>query len=86
VDVTIQETGKTACVYPASATAPCPTTPTSAGTLAGLSGASPTLTPLTVAAGASRTFVITVMLDATNATNADQGLLASQTLTWAFSS
>lgn len=86
VDVTIQETGKTACVYPASATAVCPATPTSAGTLAALSGTSPTLTPVTVAAGAARTFVITVMLDGTTATNADQGLLASQPLTWAFSS
>jgi hypothetical protein len=86
VDVTIQESGKTACVFPASASVACPATPTSAGTLASLSGASPTLTPGTVAAGASRTFVITVMLDSTTATNADQGLLASQTLTWSFSS
>lgn len=85
VDVTIQESGKTACVFPASTTAACPATPTSAGTLASLSGTSPALNPVTVAAGASRTFVITVMLDNT-ATNADQGLLASQTLTWAFSS
>jgi len=86
VDVTIQESGKTACVFPASATTACPATPTSAGTLAGLAGSSPTLTPSTVAAGASRTFVITVMLDGSAATNADQGLLASQPLTWAFSS
>jgi hypothetical protein len=85
VDVTIQEQGKTACVFPASAGTACPATPTSAGTLANLGGTSPALTPVTVAAGASRTFVITVMLDNT-ATNADQGLLASQTLTWAFSS
>ena len=86
VDVTIQESGKTACVFPASASTACPATPTSAGTLASLSGSSPALTPVTVAAGASRTFVITVMLDNAAATNADQGLLASQTLTWAFSS
>jgi hypothetical protein len=85
VDVTIQESGKTACVYPASTTAACPATPTSAGTLAALGGSSPTLNPLSVAAGASRTFVISVMLDST-ATNADQGLLASQPLTWSFSS
>jgi len=86
VDVTIQESGKTACVFPASATTACPATPTSAGTLASLAGSSPALTPSTVAAGASRTFVITVMLDGAAATNADQGLLASQPLTWAFSS
>lgn len=85
VDVSIGTA--TQCLYPANATAACAATPTSAGTLAGLAGlaggitntSTPGLTLL--APGASQAYTFTVMLDPT-ATNADQGLAASQTMTW----
>ena len=82
IDLTIQQTGATSCVFPASSTAVCPATPTSAGTLTSLGTTALTLPNL--AGGASATYVFTVMLDST-ATNADQGLLASVPLTWSFS-
>lgn len=73
------------CLYPANATAACPATPTSAGTLAGVAGTTinQASTPpmVTLAAGASQAYTFTVMLDP-SATNADQGLAASQTMTW----
>ncbi len=73
------------CLYPANASAACPATPTSSGTLAGVASttftnsSSPGL-PLLAPAG-SQTYTFTVMLD-TTATNIDQGLAASQTMTW----
>lgn len=83
VDLTISDTTNTTCVYPVAAVA-CATTPTSAGNLSSLGTTVLTLaTPL--AAGATRSYTFTVMLDNT-ATNADQGLLASETLNWAFAS
>ncbi|MHB8244738.1 MAG: hypothetical protein ACYDGN_05165 [Acidimicrobiales bacterium] len=81
VDVTIQQVGATtACVYPASTSAPCPSTPTSAGTLAGLGGTSPFTLP-GLAAGATVQYTVTVLIDSA-ATNADQGLAATVPLTW----
>jgi hypothetical protein len=84
VDVTIQDTAATACVYPASTTAACPTTPTAAGNLTAL-GTTPISLTAPLAAGASRTYTFTVMLD-TTATNADQGLLAQEALLWSIAS
>lgn len=76
----------TQCLYPANATAPCAATPTNAGTLSGAAtlgsitnASTPGLTLL--APGSSQAYTFTVMLDP-NATNADQGLTASQTMTW----
>jgi hypothetical protein len=83
VDFSVGYTGK--CVYPANAAAACPATPTNSGTLAGAASttfnnsSTPALTLL--AAGASQTYTFTVMLDG-SATNADQGLAASMTMTW----
>lgn len=84
VDFSVGIVGK--CLYPANASAACPATPLNTGTLAGaatlgsLTNAS--TPPMTLLApGASQTYVFTVMLDST-ATNADQGLTASQTMTW----
>jgi hypothetical protein len=76
----------TKCLFPANAAAACPATPTSAGTLAGaatLGTINQASTPpmVVLAAGASQAYTITVMLDGT-ATNIDQGLTASQTMTW----
>lgn len=75
----------TKCLYPANATAACASVPTSAGTLAGAAGTTlnQASTPpmVALAAGASQTYTFTVMLDP-SATNADQGLAASQTMTW----
>ena len=73
------------CLIPAS-TSPCPTTPANTATLASVGGTtinnSTATEPLTLlAAGASQAYTFTVMLD-TSATNADQGLTASQTMTW----
>jgi hypothetical protein len=76
----------TKCLYPASATTACPAVPLSTGTLTGAAtlgtlnqASTPGLTVL--AAGASQAYTFTVMLDP-SATNADQGLTASQTMTW----
>jgi hypothetical protein len=75
----------TKCIYPANASAACPATPTSSGTLAAAAGTTFSNTstpPLTVlAAGGSQTYVFTAMLDPSS-TNADQGLAASITMTW----
>lgn len=83
VDLTIGIVGK--CIYPANATAACPATPTSAGTLGSVAGTTFTNTstpPLTLlTAGSSQAYTFTVMLDP-SATNADQGLTASMTMTW----
>jgi hypothetical protein len=83
VDFSIGITGK--CIYPANASAACPSTPTNTGNLASVAGttftnsSSPGLTLLT--AGSSQSYTFTVMLDS-SATNADQGLAASMTMTW----
>jgi hypothetical protein len=76
----------TKCIYPANASSACPATPTSSGTLSGAATAgtfnqasTPPVVVLT--AGTSQTYTFTVMLDS-SATNADQGLTASQTMTW----
>jgi hypothetical protein len=79
--VTVQNKATAAkCVYPASTTAACPTTPTSAGTLAGL-GAAGALTLGALAVNAKDTLVITVMLSP-SANNSDQGLAATMPMTW----
>jgi hypothetical protein len=84
VDFSVGYAGK--CLYPANATASCPGTPTSSGTLAGAAtlgtitnASAPGLVLL--APGATQTYTFTVMLDGT-ATNIDQGLTASQSMTW----
>jgi hypothetical protein len=75
----------TKCIYPANASASCPATPTSSGTLGAAAGttftnsSTPPLTLLTAAS--SQAYAFTVMLDG-SATNADQGLAASMTMTW----
>jgi hypothetical protein len=83
VDFSIGINGK--CIYPANATAGCPGLPTSAGNLgvvAGTTFTSNSTPPLTLlAAGSSQAYTFTVMLDQ-SATNADQGLSASMTMTW----
>jgi hypothetical protein len=75
----------THCLVPAS-TSPCAAAPTNAATLASVSGTTITqattpqgLTALT--AGSSQAYTFTVALD-TTASNIDQGLTASQTMTW----
>jgi hypothetical protein len=80
VDVTVQQVGATSCVYPVSTSAVCPTTPTSAATLAGL-GALSAVTLPGIAASASAQYKVTVLIDS-SATNADQGLAATLPLTW----
>jgi hypothetical protein len=83
VDLTIADTTSGKCVFPASTSA-C-AAPTSANTLTSLGTTAISLaTPL--AAGASRSYTFTVQLDGTNATNADQGLQANETLLWSFAS
>ncbi len=84
VDFSVGVTGK--CLYPANAAASCPATPVNTGTLAGAAtlgsitnASSPGLTLL--APGASQAYTFTAMLDS-SATNADQGLAASMTMTW----
>jgi len=83
VDLTIGITGK--CIYPSNAAAACPATPTSSGNLGSVAGTTFSNTstpPLTLLnAGASQDYTFTVMLDP-SATNADQGLAASMTMTW----
>lgn len=75
----------TKCLYPANAAAACPSTPTSAGTLAaaatvGTINQASTPAMVLLAPGASQAYTFTAMLD-TSATNADQGLAASMTMT-----
>ena len=81
VDVTIEDdtvVGTPTCVVPVAAAA-C-AAPAATNTLATLA-AGPALGLTTLAAGATRTYKFTVMID-NSATNADQGLQASQSLTW----
>ena len=76
----------TKCLYPANAAAACAATPTSAGTLTGANtvgtiNQASTPPMVLLAPAATQAYTFTVMLD-TSATNADQGLTASQTMTW----
>jgi hypothetical protein len=84
VDVTIANTTTGAtdkCVYPTQAAA-CPA-PSNTYTLASLTNQTFSTTPMSaLAAGASATYVVTVQLDSTAATNADQGLTATLPFTW----
>ncbi|MFZ1062364.1 MAG: hypothetical protein WAN30_02710 [Acidimicrobiales bacterium] len=78
-------TAGTHCLIPASTSA-CAGTPTSAATLASVSGTtinqSTSPQGLTLlSAGANQAYTFTVLLDS-SATNLDQGLTASQTMTW----
>jgi hypothetical protein len=84
MDITIGDTTTGKCIFPAS-TSPC-VAPTSTNTLATLGTTAINLTaPL--AAGASRSYTFTLMLDSGAATtNADQGLAANETLLWSFAS
>lgn len=83
VDFSIGISGQ--CIYPANASAGCPGLPSGAGTLGAVAGttfttnSTPPLTLLTP--GSSQAYTFTVMLDS-SATNADQGLQASMTMTW----
>ena len=83
VDFSIGISGK--CIYPANANAGCPGLPTAAGTLAAVANTTFTANstpPLTLlGAGGAQAYTFTVMLDQ-SATNADQGLQASMTMTW----
>ena len=74
------------CLYPVNAAAACPATPTSSGTLAGAatlaSLTNSSTVPMTLLApAATQAYTFTAMLDS-SATNADQGLAASMTMTW----
>ena len=83
VDITIANTTTGAtdkCVYPTQATA-CPS-PSSTYTLSSLANQTFNTTPMSaLAAGASATYVVSVELDP-SATNADQGLTATEPFTW----
>ena len=80
IDITIYDSTQAKCIAPAAAGA-CPA-PASTTNLASLGTTAIVLaTPL--APGATRSFTFTVELD-TTATNADQGLLASEALLWSF--
>jgi len=84
VDFNVGIAGK--CLYPANAAAACPGTPASSGTLTGAATVgtitnSSTPGMVLLAPGASQAYTFTAMLDA-SATNADQGLAASMTMTW----
>lgn len=80
MDITIFDSTSTKCIAPAAAGA-CPAI-ASTTTLSSLGTTAIVLTtPL--APGASRSYTFTVQLDST-ATNADQGLLASEALLWSF--
>ena len=83
VDVTIANTTTGAtdkCVYPTQ-TAVCPAL-SNTYNLTSLASTTFTTPMSALAAGASATYVITVQLDSTAATNADQGLTATVPLTW----
>ncbi len=88
VDVTIEDDTTTArCVYPAGAGAcPTPSNTYNLTTLATAYGTAASILPAstTVAAGTSRTYKVTVGVDGTAATNADQGLTATQPITFTF--
>ncbi len=84
VDFSVGITAK--CLYPVNAAAACPATPTSSGTLAGAASlgslTNSSTVPMTLLApGATQAYTFTAMLDS-SATNADQGLAASMTMTW----
>lgn len=82
MDITIYDSTSAKCVAPAGAGA-CPAI-ASTTTLASL-GTTPIALATPLAAGASRTYTFTLQLDP-SATNADQGLLASEALLWSFAS
>ena len=83
VDFSIGMTGK--CIYPANASAACPAPPVDIGNLGTVASTtfnnSSTPPLILLNAGSSQIYTFTVMLD-TTATNADQGLAASMTMTW----
>jgi hypothetical protein len=87
VDVTVANTTGSAtdkCVYPTQAAA-CPAL-SNTYTLAGLAGTTFNTTPMSaIAANGTATYVVTVQLDSTAATNADQGLTATLPFTWSIS-
>ena len=70
---------------PANAAAACPATPTNTGNLGAVAGTTFTnsSTPplILLNAGSSQAYTFTAMLDS-SATNTDQGLAASMTMTW----
>ena len=81
VDITIEDTTTSTCVYPAGATgAGCPAL-SNTYTLATLAGLATPVSLGALPAGGSASFTFTTQLD-TSATNADQGLAASVPLTW----
>jgi len=83
VNITIADTTGTAtCVLPASATA-C-AAPSSTTTLASI-GTTPIALAVPLAPNATRTFTFTVQID-NSATNAHQGLAASEALLWSIAS
>ena len=87
VDVTIEDdTGTPTCVYPAGAGAcPTPTNANNLSTLATAYGTTPLALTAPIAAGASRNYKVTVMIDNT-ATNADQAMAATEPITFNFGS
>ena len=81
VDITIEDTTTSTCVYPAGAAgAGCPAL-SNTYTLATLAGATTPVSLGSLPAGGTASFTITTQLDS-SATNADQGLAASVPLTW----
>jgi hypothetical protein len=88
LDVTIEDnTGTPTCVYPAAAGA-CPAL-SNTYNLTTLAAFAPAATPVAltapIAAGAARTYKVTVGLD-TSATNADQAMAATEPITFTFGS
>jgi hypothetical protein len=87
VDVTIEDDTVVAtpvCVYPAAAGAcAAPTTTNNLSTLSTAYGTTPLALTAPVAAGAARTYKVTVMLD-NSATNADQAMAATMPITFNF--
>ena len=82
--VTIFSTTSGNCLFPAGAGA-CPAPSHANGTLTTLVAASPFTLAASLAAGASQAIVITTQLDnaaGTGATNIDQGMAASMTMTY----
>lgn len=82
MDITIYDSSSAKCVAPAAVGA-CPAI-ASTTTLASL-GTTPITLTTPLAAGASRSYTFTLQLDS-SATNADQGLLATEALLWSFAS
>jgi hypothetical protein len=85
IDVTIGN-GASVCYYPAQSSA-CPALSSTytLATLATATGSSPITIGSGLASLSSDTVVIDTQLDATNATNEDQGLEATQAFTWTLS-